>query len=262
VRIVSMALNVPGPVAVARAVAEGASAMKIEPPWGDPLKTLCPQWYHDLHRDVAVEEIDLKAVAGTMRMRELLEGADIFLASHRPSALARLRLDPESLAADYPALRHVNIVGDSANPDEAGHDLTYQARAGLIDDRLPRTLVADMAGAERAHATLKDVMHHPGAVRMVGLFDALHDLAAPLHYGLTGPGRHLGGANPAYGIYAAREGAVAVGALEPHFRQRLFEGLGLPDGADPSAIFKTRTALEWEQWATERDLPLVAILTL
>jgi crotonobetainyl-CoA:carnitine CoA-transferase CaiB-like acyl-CoA transferase len=252
-----MALNVPGPVAVARAVADGAQAIKIEPPWGDPLSTLCPQWYDDLHRGIRVEQIDLKFVTGALRIRELFESADIFLASHRPAALARLRLDAGSLAADYPQLRHVNIVGDSANPEEPGHDVTYQARAGLIEDRLPRTLFADMAGAERAHAVLKEVMHHPGAVRVVGLFDALRDLAAPLHYGLTGPGRHLGGANPAYGIYATREGTIAVGALEPHFRERLFTGLGLPDGADPSEAFMTRTAEEWEQWAKQRDLPLV-----
>jgi crotonobetainyl-CoA:carnitine CoA-transferase CaiB-like acyl-CoA transferase len=162
----------------------------------------------------------------------------------------------------------VNIVGDVANPEEPGHDVTYQARAGLIDpaapernakagDRLPRTLFGDMAGAERAHGVLKDVMQHPGAVRVIGLFDALRDLAAPLHYGLTGPGRHLGGGNPAYGIYAAREGLVAVGALEPHFRARLFEGLGLPDGSDPSVVFATKTAAEWEAWALERDIPLV-----
>lgn len=258
-RIVSIAVNVPGPVAVARAVAAGAQAIKIEPPWGDPLKTLCPQWYDDLHRGIRCETIDLKSINGAMRMRELLENADIFLASHRPSALARLRLDPASLAPDFPQLRHVNIVGDTANPEEAGHDLTYQARAGLLGDRLPPTLFADMAGAERAHAVLNEVMQQPGAIRIVGLFDALRDLAAPLHYGLTAPGAHLGGANAAYGVYRAREGAIAVGALEPHFRARLFEGLGLPDGADPSVAFASRTAAEWEAWAAERDIPLVAI---
>jgi alpha-methylacyl-CoA racemase len=260
-RIVSMALNVPGPVAVSRAVAGGAQAVKIEPPWGDPLATLCRGWYDELHRNVRIEPVDLKSVAGALRIRELFEEADIFLASHRPSALARLRLDPASLSPDYPELRHINIVGDSAQPEEAGHDLTYQARAGLIRDHLPLTLFADMVGAERAHAVLKDVMHDPGAVRVIGLFDALRDLAAPLHHGLTGPGRHLGGGNSAYGIYAARDGAIAVGALEPHFRSRLFDGLGLTDGADPGGVFATRTAAEWEAWAAERDIPLVAVNT-
>ena len=54
-KIVSIALNVPGPVAVARLVAEGARAIKVEPPWGDPLHGLCTRWYDDLHRGVEVE---------------------------------------------------------------------------------------------------------------------------------------------------------------------------------------------------------------
>jgi alpha-methylacyl-CoA racemase len=267
VKIVSIALNVPGPVAIARLVAEGAQAIKIEPPWGDPLHDLCRRWYDDLHRGMRVERVDLKTTDGRARMTSLLRDADVFLASHRPAALARLGLDAQSLRAALPALRHVNIVGDTANPEAPGHDLTYQARAGLlpatsgVEGRraLPLTLFGDMAGAERAHAAIKDVINHPGASRQVGLYDALSDLAAPLRYGLTATGGHLGGSNPVYGIYAARDGAIAVTALEPHFRARLYEGLGLADGDDPSAVFSTKSAIEWEEWAAARDLPLVAI---
>ena len=68
-RVVSMALNVPGPVALARAVAEGAQAIKIEPPWGDPLASLCRPWYDELHAGIRIEPIDLKSVAGAIRMR-------------------------------------------------------------------------------------------------------------------------------------------------------------------------------------------------
>lgn len=254
-----MAQNVPGPVAVARAVAEGAHAIKIEPPWGDPLEQLCKPWYDELHAQIRIERIDLKSPAGIARLKPWLQDADVFLASHRPSALARLGLDRDSLARDLPHLRHVNIVGDTANPEEPGHDLTYQARAGLLRREMPLTLIADMAGAERAHAAIKDVMREPGSSRVVGLYDALRDLAAPLHYGLTVTGGHLGGGNPAYRVYGTRDGAIAVGALEPHFRARLYEGLGLADGADPSSVFATRTAIEWEQWAAARDLPLVAV---
>jgi alpha-methylacyl-CoA racemase len=257
VRIVSMAQNVPGPVAVSRAVAEGASAIKIEAPWGDPLEGLCNAWYLDLHKSVRVERLDLKSSGGVGQLKVFLSDADVFVASHRPSALARLGLDAASLTGEFPSLRHINIVGDTANPEEPGHDLTYQARAGLLQDAMPLTLIADMAGAERAHAAIKDVMHEPGASRVIGLFDALRDLAAPLHYGLTAVGGPLNGANPAYAIYPTRDGAIAVGALEPHFRARLYEGLELPDGADLSEVFKTRTAAEWEHWAAARDLPLV-----
>lgn len=254
-----MAQNVPGPVAVARAVADGAHAIKIEAPWGDPLEQLCRPWYYELHSGVQVERLDLKSPSGLDRIKTLLRDADVFVTSHRPSALARLGLDRDALAPGYCRLRHVNIVGDAANPEEPGHDLTYQARAGLLRNAMPLTLIADMVGAERAHAAIKEVMHEPGATRVVGLYDALRDLAAPLHYGLTATGGHLGGGNPAYGIYATRAGAIAVGALEPHFRARLYDGLGLADGADPAPVFATKTATEWEAWATTLDLPLVAV---
>src|SRR4051812_37163540 len=254
-----MAQNVPGPAAVARAVAAGARAVKIEAPWGDPLETLCLAWYRDLHRDVRVERLDLKTSTGIAQLKVFLADADVFVASHRPSALRRLALDATSLHRDFPTLRHVNIVGDAANPEEPGHDLTYQARAGLLQHAMPLTLIADMIGVERAHAAITEVMREPGGIRLIGLFDALQDLAAPLHYGLTAPGGPLNGGNPAYAIYQASEGAIAVGALEPHFRARLYEGLELPDGADLTAIFATRTARHWEQWALDRDIPLVAI---
>src|SRR5215212_1317226 len=131
-RVVSIALNVPGPVALSRAVAQGATAIKIEPPWGDALATLCKPWYDELHKGIQVERVDLKSINGHTRIQELLETSDIFFASQRPSALSRLKLDAVSLAGDFPQLRHVNIVGDTAKPEEAGHDLTYQARAGLL----------------------------------------------------------------------------------------------------------------------------------
>lgn len=261
-KIVSIALNLPGPVAVARLVAGGASAIKIEPPWGDPLAGICKPWYDELHAHVSIEQLDLKTAAGLAALKARLAAADVFIAGHRPGALARLGLDAESLAAQFPTLRHLNIVGDTSHPDEAGHDLNYQAKAGLVQGGLPLTLAADMAGAERAHGAVLGLMHEgPGSRRVVGLFDAVHDLAAPLRHGLTSPGGPLGGANPAYGIYPTQEGLVAIGALEPHFRARLYDALGLPDGSDLSITMLTRTAFEWEEWALSKDIPLVAVVS-
>lgn len=256
-RIVSMAVNVPGPVAVARLVAGGAHAIKVEPPWGDPLEQLCKPWYDELHIGVEVRRVDLKSTAGATEMRQWLADADIFVASHRPSALGRLGLDAQTLHRTLPTLRHLNIVGDTATPEEAGHDLTYQARAGLVADAMPSTLIADMAGAERALAAIAVAMQTSGTSSVVGLFDTLNDMAAPMRYGLTTKGGPLNGGNPAYGIYQTRHGTVAVGALEPHFRSRFYDGLGLPDGADPTAVLMTKTAAEWETWAAARDIPLV-----
>lgn len=258
--IVSIAQNVPGPVAVAKLVRRGAHAIKIEPPSGDQLATLCPRWYDELHEGMQVERVDLKSAAGMNTLKTFLGSADLFIASQRPAALERLGLDAPAMGRAFPALRHLNIVGDTAHPDQSGHDLTYLAQHGLVSDSMPLTLIADMVGAERAATAAIELMQSPpGTSRVVGLADAIADLAAPLRHGLTAPGGPLGGGNPAYRLYAARDGSIAVAALEPHFRARLYELLDVPDGTDLSAAFATKSAREWERWARDHDLPIASV---
>jgi crotonobetainyl-CoA:carnitine CoA-transferase CaiB-like acyl-CoA transferase len=258
--IVTIAQNVPGPVAVAKLVRRGAAAIKIEPPQGDQLASLCPRWYEELHTGVRVARIDLKSAVGMGELKTFLCSADVFIASQRPAALQRLGLDAPALVGEFPALRHLNIVGDTAHPEHAGHDLTYLAQHGLINQAMPLTLIADMVGADRAYTAAIELMQlPPGASRVVGLADAIADLAAPLRHGLTARGGPLGGGNPAYRLYPTGDGTIAVAALEPHFRARLYELFGLPDGTDLSASFATRSAREWEDWARANDLPIVAV---
>ena len=258
-RVVTMALNAPGPVAARRLCDAGATVTKIEPPAGDPLEQFCPGWYGELHDGIAVERVDLKSAAGAARMRALVAEADLFLSSQRPSALARLRLDRASLRADE-ATRHVrslNIVGELERPEVAGHDLTYLAAAGLLGREMPRTLVADVLGAEHAFAVALQLLREPpGASADVGLFDSLAPLMAPMRHGLTRPGALLGGGLPAYRLYDTREGRVAIAALEPHFQERVYALLALPPGSDLSDVMSTRTAAEWAAWGETHDIPI------
>jgi len=60
-------------------------------------------------------------------------------------------------------------------------------------------------------------------------------------------------------VYPTRAGRIAVAALESHFEARLYERLELPVNSDPSSHFLERTAVEWEAWAREHDLPIVAV---
>ena len=73
----------------------------------------------------------------------------------------------------------------------------------------------------------------------------------------------LGGRFPGYNLYPARKGWVAVAALEPHFLTRLVEALDLTDGSKEALAeaFLSRPAADWELWAAERDIPLVAVRT-
>ncbi len=263
IRVVTIAINAPGPLAVSRLRDEGATVFKIEPPDGDPMAAFCPAWYEDLRRGMQVERLDLKSEGGHARIRSLLADADLFIASQRPSALGRLKLDADTLLAPSSGnrrLRWLNIVGEIGNPEIAGHDLTYLAQAGLLGREIPRTLMADVLGAERAFATaLLLLRDSPGARAVVGLYDALAPLIAPLKHGLTRPGGLLGGGMSAYGVYDTREGRIAIAALEPHFRTRLFSALGVSADTNLASIFRSRTAAEWESWAVANDLPLCAV---
>src|SRR5262245_61247217 len=89
VRIVTMAQNVPGPLAAARLRQAGAQVTKIEPPAGDPFLALSPAWHAEMHAGIAIERLDLKSESGQARMMVLLGVADVLITSQRPSVDAR-----------------------------------------------------------------------------------------------------------------------------------------------------------------------------
>lgn len=268
IRVLSLAINLPGPLAVARLQQLGAAVVKIEPPEGDPLFHAQPHWYRALHEGQEVLRLDLKVAAARARLEEELAAADLLVTASRPAALRRLRLAWEDLHGRYPRLCQVAIVGYPPPDEEVpGHDLTYQARLGLLEPpQLPRTMIADLAGAEQAvHAALAVLLARErgqGAHgTQVSLSRAAESFAEPLRRGLTAPGGILGGSLPGYNLYRTREGWIALAALEPHFWRKLAAELGLqyPDQPQLQEVFLTRTALEWEAWGRARDLPLAAV---
>ena len=91
-KLVTLALNVPGPVAAARLAKLGANVIKVEPPSGDALKIAARPWYDSLTEGQTVIRLDLKSQEGSAQLGKLLEEADLLLTSFRPSALQRLRL--------------------------------------------------------------------------------------------------------------------------------------------------------------------------
>ena len=47
-KVLNLAVNVPGPWAAARLGMFGAEVTKVEPPTGDPLEAWCPSWYAEM----------------------------------------------------------------------------------------------------------------------------------------------------------------------------------------------------------------------
>ena len=293
VRILSVALNLPGPAAMMRLADMGAKCSKLEPlpakgmpqkSTADPMGLYAPHAYAQLHQGVKVVQADLKTEKGQAQLHKLLASTDVLLTSFRPSALKKLGLAWADLHGQFPTLNMVSIVGSSgAGAEIPGHDLTYLAAHGLVTGLdLPATLFADMAGSVQASEAVLKVLwqrakpgrsNGKGVFHEVALEDAAAYLALPRHWGLTAPKGSVGGAHAGYQVYACANGRVAVAALEPHFAAKLLELAGVVKTASPSsdpmlrpatktqlaAYFAKLTRQQINALARQHDLPLMSL---
>ncbi|MES2530024.1 MAG: CoA transferase [Pseudomonadota bacterium] len=276
VRILSLALNLPGPAALMRCRSMGAICTKLEPASTDgkptdPMAQYAPEAYAAMHEGVALMQANLKTDEGQELLHAELARTDVLITSFRPSALAKLGLSWDALHARYPRLSLIAIVGaPGARAEEPGHDLTYLAESGLVTGTaLPPTLYADMGGSLMAsEAVLQAMLHrstHQTGVQIdVALSEAAHYLALPRQWGLTQPSGSVGGAHAGYRVYACADGRVAVAALEPHFANALSDVAGLPSrnmfsSATHTALaawLRDRTCEELDALAAKHDIPL------
>jgi len=278
VRILSLALNLPGPAALMRLVQMGARCTKVNPPAGDPMQHYTPDGYALMHQGVAHKTLDLKTAAGQAAVHRLLQRTDVLLTSFRPSALNKLGLGWKSLHQQYPALSLIEVVGAPGPLAEIpGHDLTYQAEVGLVTGMaLPPSLFADMGGALMAsEATLKAVLtlksSGKGTRHEVALSEAAAWLALPRQLRMTTPDGAVGGAHAGYRVYACKNGRVAVAALEPHFALSLCTAAGLtlthpvkdlfkPETQQAIAAFlASKTRQQLDKLAAAQDIPLLTL---
>ena len=292
IRMLSLALNLPGPAAFWRCHQMGATCVKLEPPApaflppgtpGDPMGYYNKSTYAQLHEGMRVMTADLKTEKGQSALHRELAKADVLLTSFRPSALVKLKLEWKTLHKMYPALSQVAIVGaPGARAEEPGHDLTYLADNGLVNGLdLPPTLYADMGGSLMAsEAVLKAVMAQKtkgkGVFIEVALADAAGYLALPRTWGLTRPpgthgkndiGGSVGGGHAGYRVYPCKDGRVAVAALEPHFAASLCAAAGIAESgmltmfapathAAVATFYLSKTRKELDALAVAKDIPM------
>jgi alpha-methylacyl-CoA racemase len=274
VRVLSLSLNLPGPAALMRCKAMGATCIKLEPPSGDPMGLYNPSAYAELHTGVRIAKADLKTELGQRALHRELAKTDVLLTSFRPSALKKLGLVWKDLHKQYPQLSVVAIVGaPGARAEEPGHDLTYMAENDLVPGlELPASLYADMGGSLMAtEAVLQAVLAQRTKSKGIYLEIALSEAAAyiglPRTWGLTKPGAAVGGGHAGYKVYACKDGRVAVAALEPHFAASLCALAGinmesmktmfLPQTHQTiDAWMATKTRKQLDVLAVKHDIPL------
>jgi alpha-methylacyl-CoA racemase len=266
IKVINLAANLPGPAAVQRLVRMGAEVVKVEAPSGDPMEIYHAGWYREMAAGQTIVRLDLKSEEGRDELDRLLGAADLLISASRPAAMERLGLDWNALHRKYPRLCQVAIIGYPApRENEAGHDLTYQASLGLLTPpHMPRTLLADMAGAEMTVSSALALLlarerNGDAGYAEVTLSEAAASLAEPLRYGCTAAGALLGGGIPEYNIYRTTDGWVAVAALEPHFKQKLESALNISSSEEYRAAFCLQKSAYWQEWGHTQDVPIETV---
>jgi crotonobetainyl-CoA:carnitine CoA-transferase CaiB-like acyl-CoA transferase len=114
VRVVELAHWMAGPAAGGVLADWGADVVKVEPPGGEPMRTIwgamgaspdAPNGaFTSANRGKRSIELDLGGDRGREVLSRLLATADVLLTNLRPAALTRLGLAPEEVSGRYPRL--------------------------------------------------------------------------------------------------------------------------------------------------------------
>jgi len=249
-RVVSLAEQFPGPLASLLLGDLGAEVVQVEKPGtGDPSRAY-PSFYSALNRGKRSVAIDLKHPDGVSAVHAMVAQADILLEGFRPGVLDRLGLSAETLTGVNSGLVYVSISGfGQTGPyrDFPGHDLSYQAMAGLLTEsqaergELPILTLADLtSGLFAAIAALTGLAGRVGNSGRGGRYDvAMFDslvalLTTILVPAANGAGTTTIGLDPGYGYYATSDQrwiAVSI-PFEDYFWQRLCVALEIPNYGD------------------------------
>lgn len=304
-RVLDFTTLLPGPLTTLMLAEAGAEVIKIERPGGDDMRRFPPlvdgqsAAFGLLNRGKTSLVLNLKAERDRAQLEPLLEQADVLVEQFRPGVMQRLGLGYADMKARNRGLIYCSISGygqSGPRAAEAGHDLNYIGRTGLLSLQaclqtrpvIPPALIADIAGG-----SFPAVMNILLALRQrdrtgegcyldIAMTDAMFTFAwHALAYGAVDgrcPGSGelmLAGASPRYQLYPTRDGRlVACAALEDQFWRGFAATIGLDaeyadDRRDPQATraevarrIAARSSSEWEPIFEQADCCATIVATL
>ena len=128
IRVIDLTINVLGPLCAQILGDMGADVVKVEQTRGDDIRDMgykknpgMSAYYMALNRNKRSVVLDLKSAAGRETLFRLVETADVFIHSMRPSAAERLGIGFAAMAARNPRLIYAFAPG--FNPDGPYADL-------------------------------------------------------------------------------------------------------------------------------------------
>ncbi len=189
VKVIDMTSVLMGPYATQTLGDYGADVIKVEPPDGDITRQIGPARHANMgpvflnaNRSKRSISLDLKKPAGRDALLRLAATADVLAYNVRPQAMARLKLDYESVAAVNPRIVYAGLFG-------FGQDGPYAAKPAY-DDLLQGSSGLSHLIARAGDGTPRYV---PTALadRVVGLSAVGAILASLLHRDRTGQGQRV-----------------------------------------------------------------------
>lgn len=270
VRILDLSHLLPGQFATALLAQLGAEVITVERPGdGDYLRQFPATFVTYNHSKESIA-LDLSTADGQDAFLDLARGADAVVEEFRPGVVTRLGVDYQSVSAVNEEIVYCSISGygqEGPRADEVGHDVNYSSLSGIVDQTgqrggppvIPGVPVADMQTAALAALSISAALHGEGGEYIdFSMADAALN-AASVHLAEfvgrgTEPGRGdtgITGGFPCYSLYQCADGEyLAVGAIEPHFWERLCEAMDLTEYAEEQWVRGERRE---EMFATFSD---------
>ena len=243
VRVLDLGIWRPVPYATQLLAEMGADVLKVEPPGGDPMRVF-PQLFEVLNAGKRSVVIDLKHPEGRGEVLRLAAEADAALEGFRPGVADRLGVGYDDVRTVNDAIVYCSISGYGASGPMSqvpGHDLNYQALAGVLAPKGGRPVAASIpvgdlgAGMTAAMAVVAGLLRArssgEGERIDIGIADVLATWTGAVGALVPKDSPQPMEGMPGYGVYRTADGAtVTVGVLaEDHFWQALCRALGLDD---------------------------------
>ena len=246
-RVLDLGTGVSGPYCAKLLLDAGASVVRVEPPGGDPLRSVGPPVEDGAGAAFAFCNAGKQSVVldyaqpdGARRLWDLLRWADIVIENEAPGVLARHGFGPGDVLAARPSLVYVSITGygqTGPRRDWRITELTIGAAGGMVD----------LNGADD-----REPIAYPGNVMAIwgGAAAAAGALAAWRHARRTGVGQHVDVsmqeaiASTLFLFYADYE---YTGAIQPRGQRELLEA------SDGDLYLRWVGSPDWDEFAIAMD---------
>ncbi|MBI2888250.1 MAG: CoA transferase [Chloroflexi bacterium] len=296
IRVIDFGQYIAGPLTAMLLADQGAEVIRVDPPGGPRWKTPANATWNRGKRSIL---LDLKTAADRETARRLVAATDVVVENFRPGVMERLGLGPEAMTAGNPHLVYCSIPGFASDDPRAGLPAWEGVVAAATDTYRPAPgsdrpvytaipIASHFAAFQSAIAITMALIARQrcglGQRLEVPLFDAM--FAAIGANGLLVGGQRGGGRPDDFwgGVMQCADGRwVHFSAATPRFRRRFMEAARIQSweaegllnltnlAADAQlqgqfrerlrALFRTRTALEWEDLCGRAEVPLAICRT-